>query len=420
MIQTISLLPGVTLRVFPDSRFKQSCLSIQFVRSMAQEEVALNALLPAVLLRGCVSAPDLRAITLKLDDLYGASVGTLVRRVGDYHTTGLSCSFISDRFALDGDKILEPTVSFLRELLLEPVLEKGVFRADLVESEKKNLISTIESQKNDKRAYCAAQLLKKMCQKDSYGIPRLGEVSAVAAITPQLLYDHYRKVLAQSRVELCYVGDGAPQTVAALLTDLFRDIERDHVNLPAQTAFCPAQGGDFTETLDIAQGKLAMGFATPITLRSENFAAMQVCNTVFGGGMTSKLFMNVREKMSLCYDIGSSYHGSKGILTVNAGIDCHKEQTVRQEVLEQLAAVAAGDFTQEELNAAKQALISGLQGTHDAPGSIEGYYASAALSGLALTPAQYMEKVKQVSAADVAAAAKTLKLDTVYFLKGVQ
>ena len=373
-----------------------------------------------MLLRGCESAPDLRAITRRLDDLYGASVGTLVRRVGDYQTTGFYCSFIADRFALEGDRVLEPTVDFLGKLLLCPVLEKGIFRADYVQSEKKNLVAAIEAQRNDKRAYCSARMLEKMCSKDSFGIPRLGETKAVKAITPAALYAHYRKVLSQSRVELCYVGQGDPDALATLLKRVFASVERSYVNLPAQTAFCSAGGGDFSEKMDIAQGKLAMGFSTPVTLRQEDFAAMQVCNVVFGGGMTSKLFMQVREKQSLCYDISSSYHGSKGILTVNAGIDFDKETTVRQEVLRQLEKIRTGEITGAELNSAKQSLVSGLRGIHDAPGSIESYYASGALSGLEWTPEEYMQKVSEVTVADVAAAAKTLRLDTVYFLKGVQ
>ena len=420
MTKGIELFPGITLRCFPDHRFKQSCLSVQFVRPMCREEAALNALLPAVLLRGSVGAPDLRAITLKLDDLYGASVSALVRRVGDYQTTGLCCSFISDRFTLADDNILEPVVDFLQELLLSPVLENGVFREDFVESEKKNLIATIESQLNDKRAYCAAQLLKKMCRGDSFGIPRLGEVPEVKAITPEGLYRHYRKVLRESRVELCYVGDGTPETVAQLIRKIFRDMDRNYVNLPTQTPFLTQGGGEFTEQLDIAQGKLAMGFTSPVNLRTGDFAAMQVCNVIFGGGPISRLFMNVREKMSLCYDIGSSFHGSKGILTVNAGIDCDKEEFVRTEILRQLEAVRQGQITEEELKAAKEALISGLRGTHDAPGSIESYYSNAALSGLGLSPAEYIQRITQVDAAQVAAAAGQLRLDTVYFLKGVQ
>ena len=135
MVQTIQLLPGITLRCYRDSRFKQGLLSIQFVRGMDREEAAVNALIPAVLLRGCQSAPDLRAITRKLDDLYGASVGVLARRVGDYQSIGLGCRFIADRYAMAGDRILAPTVDFLRQLLLEPVTEKGAFSAAFVEGE---------------------------------------------------------------------------------------------------------------------------------------------------------------------------------------------------------------------------------------------------------------------------------------------
>ena len=51
MYQTMQILPGVTLRGIRDSRFKQGALSIQFLRPMDRQEAALNALLPAVLLR---------------------------------------------------------------------------------------------------------------------------------------------------------------------------------------------------------------------------------------------------------------------------------------------------------------------------------------------------------------------------------
>ena len=112
MTKTIELLPGVTLRCHPDTRFKQGCLSFSVIRPMCAEEAALNALIPAVLLRGTKKYPDLRAITLKLDDLYGASIGTQVRRVGDYQTMGLYCGFLEDRFALPGDRILAPMVDF--------------------------------------------------------------------------------------------------------------------------------------------------------------------------------------------------------------------------------------------------------------------------------------------------------------------
>ena len=84
------------------------------------------------------------------------------------------------------------------------------------------------------------------------------------------------------------------------------------IALPPQTGLIPHPFTEQEEILDVAQGKLCMGYSTPINLRDPRYAAVQMCNTILGAGMTSKLFMQVREKMSLCYSIGSGYHGSKG------------------------------------------------------------------------------------------------------------
>ena len=417
MLKTIEILPGIVLRLFTDRRFKQGCLSFQLLRPMAHDEAAKNALLPAVLLRGSETHPDLRAITEKLDDLYGASVGASVRRVGDYQTTGLYCSFIEDRFT-GGQPVLAPMIAFLRELLFEPVLEDGGFDAAFVAGEKKNLIATIESELNDKRAYAMGQLLRKMCKADSYGIPRLGDARTVAAIDAKDLYAHYQDILRTSTIHLFYVGSD-PERAERLLREAFKDLPRDVAPLPPQSPFHDAGGCDETETMDVTQGKLCLGYTTPITNKREDFAAMQVLNVIFGSGMTSKLFMNLREKLSLCYSIGSAYYGSKGIVTVSAGIDFDNEELSRKEIAAQLEACCRGEITEEELTAAKEALLSGLRGVHDSPGAIEGYYATSALSGLSMSVAEYMEAIAAVTAEDAAAAARTLKLHTTYFLKGV-
>ena len=418
MIKTMQIFPGVTLRCCRDDRFKQNVLSLQFLRPMCREEAALNALLPAVLLRGCKSAPDMRSITLKLDDLYGASVGALVRRIGDIHCTGLSCGFIDDRFALEGDRLLTPVVAFLEELLLNPVTEDEGFSKAYVQTEQQNLIWAIEAQRNDKRSYATNQMLNRMCRDDSYGIPRLGTIPDVEAITPKSLYEHYQKILQTSPIHIFYVGSADAETVAEALRPMMSRLAKDPMVLPAQTGFAPVDFAEHEEILDVTQGKLCMGYATPINLRDPRYAAVQVCNTILGAGMTSKLFMQVREKMSLCYDIGSGFHGSKGIMTVAAGIEFEKKDTVQREILHQLQEICDGNIADNELTAAKEALLSSLQATHDSPGAIEGYYASAAVSGIGMTPAVFMDRINAVTAEDVSAAAKTLQLCTVYFLKG--
>ncbi len=418
MIETTTLLPGITLRCRKDTRFKQGCLSIQLLRQMDSREAAMNALLSNVLLRGTKKCPDIRAITQRLDELYGAAVSSLVRRVGDYQAVGLYCGFLDDRFALAGDKVFAPMAEFVGELLLDSPVENGGFLPEFVESEKKNLIATIESERNDKRAYAMGRLLKTMCREDTFGIPRLGEIEEVAAITPQALYEHYREILRTSPIDIFYVGSADSDAVAAALIPMLCRLDRAPVTLPPQTGFHPCEGRDTVETMEIAQGKLCMGFTTPITGADPRFAALQVLNVIYGSGMTSKLFMTVREKMSLCYSIGSGLYLTKGILTVSAGIDFDKEQLTKDEILRQLEACKAGHITPEELTAAKQALFSGLRSTYDSPGAIESYFSTAALTGNGLDPEKHMAAVEAVTREDVAAAANTLTLHSTYFLKG--
>ena len=419
MTDTFTIAPGVTLRCRRDSRFKQGRMTVQLVRPMRREEASLNALLPTVLLRGTQRHPDLRSITKHLDDLYGATAGDLVRRIGDWQTTGFGCAFTEDRFALAGDQILAPTVEFLGELLLEPRLEEGVFCREFVETEKRNLICELEAQRNDKGSYAAGELLRTMCRGDSFAIPRLGEKEWAEKITAEDLYRHYQKVLKESPVEIFYVGSAEPSEAAAVLTPIFEKMDRAPVELPAQMPFRDAGPGHRREIQQITQSRLCLGYVTPITNKVPEFAAMQVMNTLFGSGMTSKLFMNIREKMSLCYSIGSGYYGSKGILTVSAGIDGDKEEVVRKEVEAQLNDCRQGRITKEELEAARASVLSALRAVTDSPGAMESYFSVGVLSGLCFTLEEYRAAVEKITAEDVAEAAKSLRYHSSFFLEGV-
>ena len=97
------------------------------------------------------------------------------------------------------------------------MLVEGAFSPEYVESEKRNLTAAIAAQRNDKRAYANAQMVKKMCKGDSFGVPRLGEKEDVEAITPQRLYAHYQKILRESPINLFYVGAADPNKLADLI-----------------------------------------------------------------------------------------------------------------------------------------------------------------------------------------------------------
>jgi predicted Zn-dependent peptidase len=309
-------------------------------------------------------------------------------------------------------------IRFLGELLLTPKLDDGGFDRDFVSGEKKNLIATIESELNDKRAYAMGKLLRTMCRADSFGVPRLGDKERVAEIDAKTLYTHYRRILRESAIELFYVGSCDGAQVAALLKDMLAPVDRAYEALHAQTAFHDGGSSEAEEQMDTAQSVLCMGFVTPITSASSNFAAMQVLNVIFGGGMTSKLFQQVREKRSLCYAIGSGYYASKGIMTVSAGIDREKRDEVHQEVLNQLDACRRGEITEKELQAAKDQVALALRTVCDNPSRLDDFHLGNAVLGREVTPEELRVQNDALTAADLADAANALTLDTVFFLRG--
>ena len=418
MTERIELYPGIRLTVVTDSRFKQNCLSIQYVRKMDRSEAAMNALIPSVLLRGTNSAMDLRQITLRLDELYGAAVSPISRRAGDYQTTGFYVSMMDVRLALDWESVLEQTLSFVKDLLFDYPTENGGFLPDFVEGEKVNQIAAIQAGLSAIRVYAVRQLLKNMCREDSFGIPRMGEVPDVAAITPQALLDHYLRIRRESPVQRYYVGSAQPQRVARCLREMFAFEQRDYRPLPDHTPLKLSGKQDIRERMEVAQGKLCMGFFTPVTNRDKDFAAMQVMNGVFGGDVTSKLFQNVREKQSLCYSIGSSYYSAKGVVLVSAGIDFDQEPHTREEILRQLELCRRGEISDTELLSAKEALISALRGVYDTPSSIESYESAMELGSSGLTPDAHMRALEAVTREDVVNCAKRLLLHSTYFLEG--
>lgn len=417
MIKHMPLLPGVTLHAIHDTRFKQGCLSVNYAAPMSAETASANAILPNILPRGSAAYPDMRAVTRRLDEMYGAALSPMARRVGDIQATGLYLSFLDDRFALPGDRPMEDAIAFLGELLSAPRLAGNGFLPDYVSGEKKNLISAIQTERNDKRTYAIGRLLREMCRGDSFALPRLGEPEDVARLTPEGLYRRFRTLTGESPTELYYVGSCEPEKLADLLRSQL-PLAATQKTLPQQAPFRGGEGSDTAETLDVSQGKLCMGFVSDITVGHPLYPAMRVLVTLYGAGMNAKLFRYVREKQSLCYSIDAGYYSTKGIMLVSAGIEFASEQAARAETLRQLELCKQGDITDEELTSAREALISALRAVPDSPGAQESYCFQRGLIGAVPDTAAEIASITAVTREQAVEAARSLTLHSTYFLKG--
>ena len=419
MIKTIAVAPGITLRAMQTEKFKTACFSLNFLRPHTAADAALDALLPSVLLRATEHYPDIRSISMQLDALYGASLGTLIRRKGEIKLVGFYADFIEDAFLPEGESVFAPIVDLTEEILFRPLTENGVFCAQNVEGEKQNLINAIEAEMNDKRTYAMAKMLRVMCENESYGVPRLGRAEEVRVITPQTLWAHYQKVLKTSRIELFYAGQKSPETVAEAFRRLFAGKQPETCTpVGTQVVRTAEKTRELSERMDVTQGKLVIGLRTGITVEDADYPALLLLNAVYGSSMTSKLFVNVREKLSLCYYASSAIEKNKGIMLISSGIDFAQYETAKNAILGELEACRRGDISEEELESARLAVLSALRAALDAPARLDDYYIGNAVAG-GCTIEELLERVATLKKEDLVRAAQRITTDTVYFLKGV-
>ena len=410
------LADGVFLTFLPARKFKTSVISAQFVVPLRRDTVSANALLPSVLRRGTVTCPDMGALSAKLDKLYGARIDGTVRKKGEAQCVGFVASLIDDRYAPGGEKLLEPVADLLGELVCDPATERGRFVASYFDSEKTNLINAIRSILNDKREYADSRLLQEMCAGEPYGIPRLGSQQDAEKLQLQKLYTQYQNLIASSRLELFYIGSAEQTRVEQALLSAFSSLPRDAVqNIPpAEPHTPPQEPRTVRDRLDVTQGKLGMGFSCG----SDDYPALLLGNTLFGGSSNSKLFLNVREKLSLCYYASSLYHRRKGLITVSSGIEFENYQRAFDEICAQLEAVREGRLEDWELDAARSTLLNAYASMGDSQGRLENFCLGQAASGLSETPEELAQKVREVTLERICHAMESARLDTVYFLEG--
>ena len=410
------IMQDVFLTYLPAKKFKTSYLSAQFITPLRQETAALNALLPAVLHRGTVRCPDMEQLSAAMDRLYGAQIDYTVRKKGERQCVGFVASVIDDAFAPRGERLLEPTAQLLGELLLDPVTRGGRFLGEYVESEKNNLIDAIRAVRNDKRDWADLRLMQEMCAAEPYGVRRLGDEESAKKIHNRKLYQHSRQLMSSSRLELYYCGSADEQRLTDALLHAFAALPRGVVEpLPEMRRYAaPEQPRIITENMDVTQGKLSMGFRC----ESRDVPAMIMANLLFGGSSNSKLFLNVREKLSLCYYASSQYARSKGILTVSSGIETKDYDRALEEILRQLKAVQEGEWEDWELPGARSTILSSLQAMTDGQGAMENWFLGQNATGETETPAELAARLREVTPERIMAAAQSIQLDTVYFLKG--
>ena len=414
------IMNGVHLTHVRSDKFKSACLSVTLLTQLRRETAAMNALLPQVLRRGTARWGDMEAISRRLDELYGTAIEPVVRRIGEIQCVGFFASIPEEEYLPAGAETLRGACELLGQLLLAPNTRGGLLLPQYVDSERDKLLEAIRARLNDKLRWSVSRCVEEMCCGEDYAVDRLGDEESAEAIRYPKLTKQYRALLQSSPIEIFYCGRADAGRVRELLRDAFATLPRGEIDYDIGTDVrfnaVEDEPRRFDEQMNVAQTKLVIGWRLGEAMEEPDPAALRVFASLFGGSTASKLFVNVREKLSLCYFASAILDAHKGVLLAYAGTEAERAEEAKDEILAQLDAIAKGEISEEELRSAKADVKSALRSVLDSQGDLEGFTLSAAVDGADYTPEDLSELIDTVTAEQLAAIARGCECDMIYTL----
>lgn len=417
-MQSYKICENITLHHIPMMKFKTTGVGIYIGRSLKKEEASLNAVLPYILIKGTECAKKPSDLAKALQNLYGASLSAGVSKRGDNQFINFEGEVIADRYAPEGEKLLEGLMSIMLSVVFSPLTENGAFLTDITQREKANCIDKIKGIINDKTRYADKRCREEMFKGEAYSISEYGYIDEIENLTPAELYSHYLKLVSESEINIFVCGEVDIAATAELISRVVSEkvFKKAVLSLP-QIIKSDRGVREIRENTELVQGKLSIGFRTNISCNDPEFWALVVANNIYGGGLGSKLFNNVREKLSLAYYVSTTLDKYKGFMLLHAGIAFDKFDEAKNEIFLQLDNMKNGAVSDSELDNAKSEIINGINSCYDDYQLLQSYYMGNIIAGTEISPEEYKENIRRVTKREVIAAISKLELDTVYFLE---
>ncbi|MEG0878109.1 MAG: insulinase family protein [Oscillospiraceae bacterium] len=403
------------ITVLPAEKFKRCRVSINFVWPAQRKKATAAALLAFLMERGYADCPDMTELSKRLAKLYGASLTVDTGISGSSRILSVTVSGIKDEFAIDGENLTQEYASIAFGVAFKPYLVNGVFDEEQLSIEREKLRELLEGEINEKRTYCIRQARRKFFGNSPEGTERLGYLDELDSVTVQDITEVFGEMLSLSHIEVMVMGADA-NTVKVQLADAISHVKRAPAVLNLASAQPRQKDAEYTQNIDAVQGKLCLLFTAGEAVPLSMLSAMRVAIALFGGTPTSRLFMNVREKQSLCYYCSAGYSHLTGMLCVDSGIEHKNAACAKTAILHELDMLINGEITQKELADTKRCLVNSLMALGDNIASLENWYFQELICGTKDTPQEVITQINSVSIDDVKKALSSFTLSVSYLL----
>ena len=403
---------GINIKVINTSKFKTICIAFLLKQPLDKEYVTYNSMLSKILTMGCDKYKTIKDISIKMESMYGAYIHSDILKKGDSQIIEFLIEFIEDKVSL------EEIFIFLKEIILNPLLEGDCFKEEYFKKAKELVKESILSRKNDKKELAKDRCIEIMCKDEKFSILADGYIEDLEKIDNKKLYNHYKEILKTSQIDIFAIGNIKENDIKDLVKKYF-DIERNYIKDDFNFVYKEKTNENIVvEKYNILQGKLCMAYRTNIEPSSEMFIPLLVCNEILGGGSGSMLFNNVREKESLCYYINSFIYIFKGIVFIESGIDKNDYEKAIKCIKQNVENVIKGKFDDNNIEIAKSNLCKKYKGIIDYNTATIDYYYTNYLADTKIDIENITEKINLVTKDDIKKAFENIYLDTCYFMEG--
>ena len=416
---------GITLHTIKTNKFKTNLVAMFLTTNLTQENATKNALISLLLRRGTKNIPTQDELSKKLEEMYGASFDCGLDKIGNNQVFKFYIETINDEFIpQSNEEMWKTSLKLMLEIVLNPYEENKAFKKEYFEQEKNTLTQLIEGRKDNKAQYALNRCIEEMYKDEPFGIYKYGKVEDIEKINNNELYDYYNQLVQNCKIDI-YVSGNIPEE--GQIKELINKDENAKKLNERESKYNPIKIEEkkktenneniVEEAMEVTQGKLVLGLNVNIKDEEEKYKVI-VYNAILGGSANSKMFQNVREKAHLAYVASSSYMRHKNTIFINSGIEIANYEKALKIIREQIKEMEDGKFTEEDLKEAKKVITEGIKTIYDEQDTqITYYFGQEVANQKEISVEEYMKKIEEVTREEVIQIAKSIKIDTIYFLK---
>lgn len=396
-----------------DEKFKSSYISIRFITKLDKKTAAENVLAISGLTDTNEKYNTIAEMSEILTELYGASLSSSARKRGDLQILTVSSSWLSSKYALYGEDIEKDMLDIVSDCVFRPNIVNGEFESESFAINRMELLDRIDAEFNNKRGY----VITKACETAFKGEPAqlscYGDRETAENVTAAQTYDAYKNLLETAQIEIFFVSSAENPYAEKVLRDGFAEIKRSPVAVQFKSISpVKAEPVELSEQFDVNQCKMVMAFKTV----SDDEYALHLLSVILGESPVSKLFTNVREKLSLCYYCASHMALTKGTLLIDSGVERVNIEKAKTEIVKQIDEIRNGNVSDEEIESAVLAAQNSLEQVGDTMYSYASWFFDRYCDDDFITSSEMLEIYRGITKERIVNAARSLVHDCTYIM----